>query len=348
MIFSNSYHLMLQPGGDVIKDAGGIHRFMGIGEGDECMGPMITDSGGFQVFSLRTGGVKEDLKVEGKREGSFNDKVTGREGEIKRAKTGGSKKNKKGGKVKNGERKNNVRVTEEGVKFSSYRDGTEVSLTPESTVELQKMYGADIIIPLDELPSYDTGRDELVESLERTHRWEGRSLRRHLEEVHGSSGMGQAMYGVVHGGVEKDLRERSLRYLTSLPFDGFAIGGSLGGNRDEMVDMLGEVMETYRSIESSGWAPGAGLGGGDPDKRAKPVHLLGIADKESIERTVGMGIDTYDSCFPTRLARHGTLLTKGGKVHIKNRVHRKSYGIPIEEGCQVRGGRGGGGGKVIR
>ncbi|GMI44180.1 hypothetical protein TrCOL_g5503 [Triparma columacea] len=296
MIFSNSYHLMLQPGGDVIKDAGGIHSFMGIGEGDECMGPMITDSGGFQVFSLRTGGAKEDLKVEGKREGSFNDKVTGREGEIKRAKTGGSKKNKKGGKVKNGERKNNVRVTEEGVKFSSYRDGTEVSLTPESTVELQKMYGADIIIPLDELPSYDTGRDELVESLERTHRWEGRSLRRHLEEVEGSSGMGQAMYGVVHGGVEKDLRERSLRIL--------------------------------------GLGTRCRVGGGDPDKRAKPVHLLGIADKESIERTVGMGIDTYDSCFPTRLARHGTLLTKGGKVHIKNRVHRKSYGIPIEEGCQ--------------
>ena len=204
-------------------------------------------------------------------------------------------------------------------------DAAIVSLTPESTVSLQKMYGADVIIPLDELPSYDTGRRELEESLERTHRWEGRSLKRHLEEVEGSGG-GQAMYGVIHGGVEEDLRERSLRYLTKLPFDGFAIGGSLGGNRDEMVSMLGTVMSSYRSIDCSGW-------GEEPGSRTKPVHLLGIADTESIGRTVGMGIDTYDSCFPTRLARHGTLLTRGGKVHIKNRSHRKSYGIPIEEGC---------------
>jgi queuine tRNA-ribosyltransferase len=120
MIFSNSYHLMLQPGGEVIRDAGGIHKFMGLSEGDGSMGPIITDSGGFQVFSLRTGGVKEDLKVEGKREGSFNDKVTGREGEIKRAKAGGGKK-RSAASGKQRSRKNNVRVTEEGVKFSSYR-----------------------------------------------------------------------------------------------------------------------------------------------------------------------------------------------------------------------------------
>ncbi|GMI03066.1 hypothetical protein TrRE_jg4597 [Triparma retinervis] len=148
------------------------------------------------------------------------------------------------------------------------------------------------------------------------------------------------------------MRERSLRYLTKLPFDGFAIGGSLGGNRDEMVSMLGTVMSSYRSIDCSGW-------GEEPGSRTKPVHLLGIADTESIGRTVGMGIDTYDSCFPTRLARHGTLLTRGGKVHIKNRSHRKSYGIPIEEGIissdsdddirrriKVAGGHTGGIGKI--
>lgn len=128
------------------------------------------------------------------------------------------------------------------------------------------------------------------------------------------------MYGVVHGGVEKDLRKHSLDYITSLPFDGFCIGGSLGGSRREMVEMLGDVMRDYNEIQGS-W------------DRTKPVHLLGIADESSILETVHMGIDTFDSCYPTRLARHGTILTKGGKVHIKSRKHQREYGIPLDKDC---------------
>jgi len=166
LIFSNSYHLLLQPGPEVIKDAGGIHKYMGLRDEDGSMGPIITDSGGFQVFSLRVGGVKEDLMVEGKREGSFNDVVTGREEEG----TGGGQR-REGGELKRAakgnrsrrDRKSSVKVTEKGVMFTSYRDGRPVELTPESTVDAQKGYGGDIIIPLDELPSYDTGRKELEE-----------------------------------------------------------------------------------------------------------------------------------------------------------------------------------------
>ncbi|GMH83160.1 hypothetical protein TL16_g09505, partial [Triparma laevis f. inornata] len=291
LIFCNSYHLLLQPGPEIIKGAGGLHEFMGMKEEDGTLGPLITDSGGFQVFSLKYGTVYEDLKTKG---------------ELKRA----VQKQKKPSDP-SGRRKNPVKVTEEGVIFTSYRDGKKVLLTPESTIKAQKDYGSDIIIPLDELPSYDTDLEELERSVEMTHRWEGRSLVEHYKNV-----KDQAIYGVIHGGVDKPLRSKSLKYLTSLPFDGFCIGGSLGGNRAEMVEMLKHVMSEVTQF-----------------KRIKPLHLLGIADEASISETVSLGIDTYDSCFPTRLARHGTLLTRTGKLHIKSGKHSKSYGVPIDEEC---------------
>ena len=113
-------------------------------------------------------------------------------------------------------------MSESGVVFRSYRDGSKFLLTPESTVQAQKDIGADIIIPLDELPPYHIDRDALVDSVNRSHRWEARSLKEHLKNLNN-----QAMYCVVHGGVDKELRTKSVDYLTSLPFDGFAIGGSL-------------------------------------------------------------------------------------------------------------------------
>eukprot|EP00518_Triparma_eleuthera_P006487 CAMPEP_0182476526 /NCGR_PEP_ID=MMETSP1319-20130603/29248_1 /TAXON_ID=172717 /ORGANISM="Bolidomonas pacifica, Strain RCC208" /LENGTH=428 /DNA_ID=CAMNT_0024677621 /DNA_START=101 /DNA_END=1384 /DNA_ORIENTATION=- len=314
LIFCNSYHLLLQPGPEVIEEAGGLHKYMGMKEGS-TMGPLITDSGGFQVFSLKYGTVFEDLKTAKRTDGSFDASldVSASRGELKRAARPASP-----GPASRGgsRRKSSVKVTEEGVVFTSYRDGREVLLTPESTVAAQKAYGSDIIIPLDELPSYDTSREDLVKSVELTHRWEARSLREHLKDV-----KGQAMYGVVHGGVERDVRKGSLDYLTDLPFDGFCVGGSLGGNREEMLGMLDYVMEEYREIERSKFG------------RSKPLHLLGIADEASIREAVTLGIDTFDSCYPTRLARHGTLLTREGKLHIKSGKHKKSYGVPIDEKC---------------
>ena len=193
LIFCNTYHLLLQPGTDVVEGAGGLHNFM-----NRKSGPLITDSGGFQVFSLAYGSVHEELS-------------TG--GELKRRGGGGEKKGSlhvtggKGGKP-------SVQVTEEGAIFRSYRDGKSFLLTPESTVQAQKSFGADIIIPLDELPPYHIDRNVLVNSVERTHRWEARSLQEHLKDV-----KDQAMYCVIHGGLDRELRQKSLDYLTSLPFD---------------------------------------------------------------------------------------------------------------------------------
>ena len=193
LMFCNTYHLILQPGSKVIKKAGGLHKFINRDL------PIITDSGGFQVFSLLYGSVADELKSRGKKR---SDKMV-------------------------------LKITEEGALFRSYIDGKKVLLTPESSIEAQKDFGSDIIIPLDELPPYHTDDDSLKRSLDRTHRWEKRSLNHHLK-----NGKNQAIYSIVHGGVNKELRKESACFLRELEFDGFAIGGSFGRNREEMIEML--------------------------------------------------------------------------------------------------------------
>ena len=338
LVFCNTYHLMLQPGIDVVHGAGGLHSF--VGRRDR---PLITDSGGFQVFSLAYGSVYEELstggelkrastrkkgKVGGKGSNRADDAVGGR-----RRRGGGEGNdhddcddNDDGPSVVNGPSSSQqraspppVKVTEEGVVFRSYRDGREFLLTPESTVRAQKSLGADIIIPLDELPPYHIDPKVLEYSVDRTHRWEARSLNEHLMDVRE-----QAMYCVVHGGIDRGLRAKSMEYLTSLPFDGYAIGGSLGKDGGELLDLLEWMMPLMN--ENS---PGSNV-----DRRSKPRHLLGIADETSVLGAVRNGIDTMDSCYPTRLARHGTLLTRGGKVHIKSGRYSRQYGVPIDPECE--------------
>lgn len=286
LVFANTYHLMLQPGADIIGEAGGLHKYVNRAKDK----PFITDSGGFQVFSLAYGSVHEELS-------------TG--GELKRASKGGRSKTSHS----NGPP---VKVTEEGVVFKSYRDGAEVYLSPESTVQAQKKLGADIIIPLDELPPYHIDPRVLEASVERTHRWEARSLREHLKDVRE-----QAMYCVIHGGMDRTLRKKSVDYLTSLPFDGFAVGGSLGKSKGELLDLLDWLMPQLN----------------ENDRRSKPRHLLGIADEPSILGAVKQGIDTLDSCYPTRISRHGTLLTRQGKINIKSGKYAKQYGVPVDPEC---------------
>ena len=210
-----------------------------------------------------------------------------------------------------------VKVNEDGVVFRSYRDGTKYLLTPESTVQAQKSFGADIIIPLDELPPYHIDPMVLENSVERTHRWEARSLVEHLSNL-----KEQAMYCVIHGGLDRNLRKRSLEYLSSLPFDGYAIGGSLGKNGAELLELLEWMMPMLNENVEGG-----------VNRRSKPRHLLGIADEPSILGAVRCGIDTMDSCYPTRLGRHGTLLSRKGKVHIKSGVYSRQYGVPIDPEC---------------
>jgi len=267
LMFCNTYHLMLQPGTEIVKHAGGLHTFI-----NRTM-PIITDSGGFQVFSLAYGTVKDELKSRGQ---------------------------KKGGNLV-------LKTSEEGVLFRSYRDGTKILLTPETSIAAQKDLGADIIIPFDELPPYHIDQTALIQSLHRTHRWEKRSLDAHLQNP-----QNQAMYSVIHGGINKDLRKESCKFLTNLPFDGHAIGGSMGKNREEMIEMLTFMMP---------YLP-----------QDKPNHLLGIGDLASIEPCISLGIDTFDSSHPTRCARHGLLFTNNGFVKIGNAMHSRLF-TPIDETC---------------
>ncbi len=267
LMFCNTYHLLLQPGPDVIQRAGGLHRFI------NRQLPIITDSGGFQVFSLAYGSVADELKSRGAK--------------------------KKDGLV--------LKISEEGVHFRSYRDGSKVLLTPETSIQTQKALGADIIIPLDELPPYHIGSDQLRRSLERTHRWEIRSLMEHLKNP-----KGQAMYAVVHGGIDPELRNLSCALLSQHPFDGFSIGGSLGKTKIEMVEMLSKLMPQL------------------PED--KPNHLLGIGDLESLSQCIPLGIDTFDSSYPTRAARHGLLLTAEGGLKVGRSEHANHF-APIEYGC---------------
>ncbi len=267
LMFCNTYHLMLQPGTGVIKQAGGLHSFM-----NRSM-PLITDSGGFQVFSLMYGTVKDELKSKGQKKG---DNAV-------------------------------LKINEEGVTFRSYRDGKKIVLTPESSVQAQKDLGADIIIPFDELPPYHMDKRKLITSLHRTHRWEKRSLDEHLKNP-----QNQAMYSVIHGGVDPELRALSAKTLCDLPFDGHAIGGSLGKDVPEMIGMLSALMPLIPTD--------------------KPNHLLGIGDLQSLEPAIALGIDTFDSSHPTRSARHGTLFTRRGLLKINNAAHKNSF-EPIEHDC---------------
>jgi queuine tRNA-ribosyltransferase len=260
IIFSNTYHLLLQPGLDVVEQAGGIHSFSKI----NC--PIITDSGGFQVFSLQYGGVTAEIKSSGSKTGS-----------------------------------NSVlKVSEDGVSFRSYRDGSKVFLSPETSIAAQKKIGADIIVAFDELLPYHIDPKYQLKSLDRTHRWEERSLIEHKKNP-----KGQAMYAVLHGGINLDMRKQSINFLTNLDFDGYAIGGSVGKNLEEMVGMLSYVMPRL--------------------PKNKPNHLLGIADIKSLSQCIGLGVDTFDSSYPTKAARHGLLFSSLGDIRVmrggNNMIH---------------------------
>ena len=276
LMFANTYHLMLQPGPDLVASAGGLHEFIGRDA------PIITDSGGFQVFSLARPNAEDGLEMKSRRA----TKQKGGDGLL-------------------------IRTNEHGVLFRSYRDGSSVVLTPESSVEAQKSLGADIIIPLDELPPYHIDRAVLERSVYLSHRWEARSLKAHLRDVRQ-----QAMYAVIHGGVDRDLRRMSVEYLTSLPFDGFAIGGSLGKDTAELVELLGHLMPQL--------------------PKDRPNHLLGIGDVGSILGSIPHGVDTFDSTFPTRSARHGTLLTRTrGRLNIRRSENSTLHEPPCWE-CACR------------
>ncbi len=198
IILSNTYHLMLQPGSEAVALQGGLQKFTG------WRGPMLTDSGGFQIFSLGTGSVADEIK----------------------------------GRRLISKEKSLVRLTEEGARFRSYIDGKEYLLTPEESIRIQRNLGADLIVVLDECTPFHVDKTYTKKSMDRSHRWALRSLQNYLEHDTGQ----QKLYGIIQGGVYPDLRQESVDFVNSNPFFGHAIGGSLGANKEQMYDVVALTM----------------------------------------------------------------------------------------------------------
>ena len=199
IILANTYHLMLQPGADVIEHLGGLHKVMG------WNGPMLTDSGGFQIFSLGHGSVAAELKRN----------------------------------INSAHPRTLKKITEEGAQFKSYTDGRMHMLTPEMAIDVQRKLGADLILVLDECTPFNVDKSYTQKSLELTNRWAVRSYQE-FKRTHTGR---QALYGIVQGGTYADLRKDSARFVSDMPFFGHAVGGSLGENKQQMYDVVGMTME---------------------------------------------------------------------------------------------------------
>ena len=248
VVLGNTFHLWLRPGTEVIAAHGGLHRFMGWRK------PILTDSGGFQVFSL---------------------------GALRK-------------------------VAEEGVAFASPVNGDRLFLTPEISMQVQRTLDSDIVMAFDECTPYPATRDETARSMELSMRWAARSRAAH-------DGNGNALFGIVQGGMHEDLRDASLGALTSIGFDGYAIGGlSVGEPKDEMLRVLRHV--------------------GPRLPADRPRDLMGVGTPEDIVAGVQAGIDMFDCVLPTRNARNGWLFTRFGDVKIRNAVHRSDTG-PLDATC---------------
>ncbi len=199
IVLANTYHLMIQPGADIVQKMGGLHKFM------NWNGPILTDSGGFQIYSMG--------------DGTDADEIKGRNNKSNRARA----LNK---------------ITEEGASFRSYKDGSKLFLTPESAIEIQRKLGPDFVVQLDECTAMHVSRDYTEKSMHMSHRWGDRSLKA-FERSHDGT---QAIYGVVQGGVFQELREESAAYTASRPFFGTALGGTFGGNFDQFFEIVSWCM----------------------------------------------------------------------------------------------------------
>ena len=271
IILANTYHMLIQPGPDVVERMGGLHKFMG------WDGPMLTDSGGFQIFSLGQGTEADEIKSSGARK----------------------------------QTKLLQKLTEEGATFRSPRDGSYHTLSPESSIQIQRKLGADLIVVLDECTPYHVDQAYTENSLALTKRWADRSLAE-FERSHDGR---QALYGVVQGGVYEALRRESAEFVSSRPFFGHAVGGCLGAQADQMYDVVRFSME--------------------PLRRDRPVHLLGIGAIRDIWEGVEMGIDTFDCVTPTRIARHGWALSREAPSFRRNLRNAKfcEDDAPLDEDC---------------
>lgn len=252
IVLGNTYHLLFRPGPDLIEAHGGLHGFAG------WSGHVLTDSGGYQVFSL------------------------------------------------------SPKVDDDGVTFRSTYDGDEHRLTPEDAVRVQTALGADIQMVLDQCPPLPSPPEVVRTALDRTAAWAARARR----AFHALEDPARNQFGIVQGGVDPTLRIESAQRTVDIGFDGYGIGGlSVGESRDEMLPALAAAIDHL-----------------PPDR---PRYLMGLGDPVGIVESIALGVDLFDCVLPTRLGRHGTLLTSEGKLNIKNRRFAADMG-PIDPACGCR------------
>ncbi|MEN9921720.1 MAG: hypothetical protein RLZZ517_698 [Candidatus Parcubacteria bacterium] len=289
-VLANTYHLYLEPGDEIIHKAGGIQKFM------NWHGPSITDSGGFQVFSLGAAFGHSISKIT---KGNEDEIMLPYEQEVVEG-----KKRSNAGKA---------RIDENGVMFRSHIDGYAHYFTPEKSIEIQHNIGADIIFAFDECTSPMEGEHYQKRSLDRTHRWAKRCLEFHKSKDNASR---QALYAVIQGGRFEKLRKESAEFLANLKtdeggeFDGFGIGGSF-----EKKDMSSAV------VWSNEYLP-----------KDKPRHLLGIGEVEDLFMGVENGCDTFDCVAATRIARNGQVYTHTGKINLMNEKYKEDF-TPLDTEC---------------
>lgn len=248
VILANTYHLHLRPGEEIVKKAGGVHQFMNYD------GPMLTDSGGFQVFSLQ--------------------------------------KTRK--------------ITEEGVEFRNIYNGDKDMFTPEKVIQIEEDIGADIIMSFDECIPYPVTHEYAKRSTERTIRWAKRGLAAHKRED-------QALFGIVQGGEFQDLREMCAKELAALDFPGYSIGGtSIGEPKDVCFRMIEDAI---RYLPTN-----------------KPRYLMGVGSLDYILGGIERGVDMMDCVLPTRIARHGALMTSQGRINIRKAQYKEDF-TPLDPEC---------------
>ncbi|MEK7200756.1 MAG: tRNA guanosine(34) transglycosylase Tgt [Patescibacteria group bacterium] len=282
VVLANTYHLYLEPGEKIIKKAGGLHNFM------NWQGPIMTDSGGFQAFSL---GVAYGNKLS---------KFIGAE----------SPAQKEIDEAYDEEKEKKAKITEDGVEFRSIIDGSKHFFTPEKSIQIQKDLGADIIFAFDECTSPHASKEYLQKAMERTHRWAQRCLIENSKLKIENSKL-QTLFGIVQGGRYEDLRKESAKFIGSINFAGFGIGGSF--IKEDMATAVRWVNEIL------------------PEE--KPRHLLGVGEPVDLILGVENGCDTFDCVSATRMARNGTLYTSKGKINILNAKHKNDL-KPVEENCK--------------
>ena len=248
VILSNTYHLWLRPGEDVVANAGGLQKFM------KYDGPMLTDSGGFQVFSLA----------------------------------------------------DNRKIKEEGVTFKSHLNGERLFLSPEKSIEIQNKLGADIIMSFDECPPYPATHEYMKNSVERTLRWAKRGKDAH-------SNPDQALFGIVQGGEYPDLRKYCAEELVKMDFPGYSIGGTSVGETKEVLYKMIDYAIPYLPYD-------------------KPRYLMGVGSYDAILEGVLRGVDMFDCVLPTRIARHGALMTSNGRLNIRDKKNEYDLSV-IDENC---------------